>query len=175
MARIVKNGLGIWLLACLMASYVQAEPIGEGQVVPNWILSDSKGNSVSLYDRADEGQITVMVFWATWCRNSKELLSQISRLNDHTDGKPAVFYLLNVWEDSDPLAFIEKHNLNLPVLLRADNVAKRFDVAITPSIVVIGTDKRVIYKHTAHGNVDEVASQLEKLLGFNDSDPKPDR
>lgn len=137
-----------------------------GELAPNWILPDINGSQISLYQEAEQGRTTVMVFWATWCSNCRVLLPKIEAL-DHAKGDtPVAFYLMNVWEDGDPRTFIDELNIDLKVVLQAENVAQRYNVTITPGIVVVGPDKRIKYVRQPSQNTGVIATQLQELLGI---------
>src|SRR5690606_32140675 len=79
-----------------------------GDLAPNWILPDSKGKPVSLYEEVETGRTIVMFFWASWCKSCKSLLPILQQLDDAKGERPISFYLMNVWEDDDPVAFLER-------------------------------------------------------------------
>lgn len=135
-----------------------------GEVAPNWILPDLNGTPVSLYQEADAGKVTVMFFWASWCKSCNSLMPVIKRLDAVKGERPITFYLMNVWEDDDPLAFLQKHQVNLPVLLQAENVAQRYDIRITPGIVVVDPQRRIRYVRNPQESVAEVTAALQKVL-----------
>lgn len=138
-----------------------------GELAPNWILPDASGAPISLYQEAESGKTTVMFFWASWCNSCKTLLPVIKRLNSAKGDRPVSFYLMNVWEDDDPIAFLSKYDVqNLPVLLQAENVAQRYDIKITPGIVVVDADRRIRYMRQPEENVAKVAQDLQQVLGI---------
>jgi thiol-disulfide isomerase/thioredoxin len=152
------------LCLCLAALVSRAEdPTGE--LAPNWILSDLSGTQVSLYQEAEAGITTVMFFWASWCNSCKTLLPVIKSLDAAKGDKPVRFYLMNVWEDNDPVAFLQQHQVqHLPVLLQAENVAQRYDIKITPGIVVVDAERRIRYVRQPGEGVAEVTTSLQKVL-----------
>lgn len=152
------------LCLCLTALLTWADD-PTGQLAPNWILPDQSGNPVSLYQEAEAGSTTVMFFWASWCNNCKKLLPLIKHLEAAKGDKPVKFYLMNVWEDNDPAAFLRQHDVqHLPVLLQAENVAQRYDIKITPGIVVVDADKRIRYVRQQGEGLAEVSERLQKEL-----------
>ncbi len=150
------------LLCCLSLQGLAGDPTGE--LAPNWILQDTAGKTVSLYEEAEAGKTTVMFFWASWCNSCKTLLPVIKRLHHAKGDRPVSFYLMNVWEDGDPLEFLRQHEMTLPVMLQAENVAQRYDIKITPGIVVVDADRRIRYVRQPHHGVSQVAADLQKVL-----------
>ncbi len=160
----------IWLIlttACLVAALgaAHAEPLQVGDRAPNWMLMDQFDQPTSLYDTVDSGHMVVMVFWASWCGHCKKLLPEIKRVAAAQKDHKVTFYLMNVWENGDPAAFSAEHAQGLPVILRADSVARRFAIDITPAVVVVGPDRRILYKKTAAHNVGEVGQDVRETLG----------
>jgi len=151
---------------CLLTLLSRAEdPTGE--VAPNWILPDLSGTQISLYQEAEAGITTVMFFWASWCNGCKALLPVIKRFNAAKGDKAVRFYLMNVWEDNDPVAFLRQHDMqHLPVLLQAENVAQRYDIKLTPGIVVVDAQKRIRYVRQPGESETEVSGKLQEVLGI---------
>lgn len=160
------------LCCCLVARSVSAGG-AIGDVAPNWILMDQKGAPVSLYQEADAGKTTVMFFWASWCKSCNSLMPVIRQLDQAKGERPIQFYLMNVWEDDDPQAFLQKHQMTLPVLLQAENVAQRYNIRITPGIVVVDPERRIRYVRSPQQGVAEIAAELQKVLGIRLAGEKP--
>lgn len=135
-------------------------------LAPNWILPDLEGKPISLYEEAEAGKTTVMFFWASWCRSCKSLMPVIKALDSAKGERPITFYLMNVWEDNDPVAFLKQHDVNLPMLRQAENVAQRYDIRITPGIVVVDSDRRIRYMRSPHEGVAEVTAELQRVLNI---------
>lgn len=144
------------------------EPMQVGSTAPNWVLADMSGTPVSLYQEAEAGKTTVMVFFASWCRNCKELLPSLNAMQQHLSGKPYAFYLMNVWEDPDLESIHETEPTNIPLLIRAESVARRFQIETTPGVVVVGPDKKILYKRHSGTSVQETAADLKNILGVAD-------
>lgn len=141
-----------------------AEFLEVGAQAPNWVLADVDGQPVSLYQQAESGNTTVMVFFASWCGKCQKLLPYLNQLQRQTVDEPLRFYLLNIWEDPDPAAIAEIEPTDIPILLRAENVARRFQVETTPGVVVVGPEKTVLYKRVSGTSVEDTVTQLKDLL-----------
>jgi thiol-disulfide isomerase/thioredoxin len=135
-----------------------------GQLAPNWILSDLSGTPISLYQEAEEGKTVVMFFWASWCKNCQSLMPVIRDLNEAKGDKPISIYLMNIWEDGDPVEFIKNHEVSVPLILHAENVARRYNINLTPGIVVVDHSRRIQYVRQSQENLNEVVSNLQKIL-----------
>jgi thiol-disulfide isomerase/thioredoxin len=137
---------------------------GVGELAPNWILPDISGKPVSLYEEAEAGKTIVMFFWASWCRNCKSLLPVLKELDANKGDRPITFYLMNVWEDDDPVAFLRRTGVTLPVLLQAENVAQRYQIRITPGIVVVDPERRIRYVRDPQESISDITSALHRVL-----------
>ena len=135
-----------------------------GQVAPNWILSDLEGTSISLYQEVEEGKTVVMFFWASWCKNCQSLMPFIRELREAKGDKPISIYLMNIWEDGDPVEFIKNHNIGVPLILHAENVARRYNIQLTPGIVVVDHTRKIQYVRQHQENLSDVVSHLQKIL-----------
>lgn len=131
---------------------------------PNWILPNSKGEPLSLYQIADAGKTTVMVFWSTWCKSCKTLLPKINALSQSRRARNISFVLMNLWEDSDPLAYAEQHNFTIPLVLQAEQVAQRYQIGVTPGIVVVNPAKQIIYVRPGKDDAEDVLQVLEDII-----------
>ncbi len=152
-------------LLAFVANRVFADaPVELGSVAPNWVLADVDGKPVSLYQHTEVGDTTVMIFFASWCNNCKTLSPMLKALQAETQNQPVAYYLLNVWEDVDAEALKAEYKSDIPLLLGADNVARRFNITSTPGIVVVGPDRRVVYKRPADATLAETQAALSQIL-----------
>lgn len=141
-----------------------SEELKVGDIAPNWMLVDHNNKAVSLYDQVGDGQLAIMVFGASWCAHSKKLLPRLKHLNATREFDNVAFYLMNVWENGDTSAFIREHASDLPVVLHADAIARRFAIDVTPGIVVVGTDRRILYKYDDGGQNPNVVSEIQQVV-----------
>ncbi|MCR6652908.1 MAG: TlpA family protein disulfide reductase [Cellvibrionaceae bacterium] len=139
---------------------------GVGDLAPNWILPDLNGKPVSLYEEAEAGKTTVMFFWASWCKTCKKLLPVLKELDRNKGDRPISIYLMNVWEDNDPAAFLRSFDVTLPVLPLAENVAQRYEIRITPGIVVVDPERRIRYVHDPEESFSDITAALHRVLGI---------
>lgn len=151
---------------CLVLFTVQvnaAMPPQSGEKAPDWILTGAQGKTISLYEDSAE-QPAVIVFWATWCPYCHELLPKIERLRQELAAEGVKFYALNVWEDSDPAAYMKKNQLGLELVLEADTVAQRYGVVGTPGLFVMSADKTITYIRQRGTSSDEAISSIKAAL-----------
>lgn len=112
-------------------------------LAPNWMMKTTQGKNVELYDELEAGNTVVMVFWASWCQFCHKLLPAIQE-NSQSVGKLAEqvkVYTLNIWENADPEMYFKREGLNLPMIIEADSLARRYKVRATPGVIVVAPDK----------------------------------
>lgn len=160
----IKGHLLAVLLATLSLATSAGEQVEQGDIAPNWILADLKGEQASLYEQAEQGSWTVMIFWASWCTKCKVLLPKIEQLSNAKESTAVSYYLMNVWDDKDPAVFAQEQGYQLPVIRQAEHVAQRYGIRITPGVVVVGPDKRIHYLQQPHEGVSAVTKALRNIL-----------
>ncbi len=95
------------------------------------------------------GNVVVIDFWGTWCVPCRQSAPLVQALSEHFKDQKVKVYGLAVRERSDaaPInAFREaKHTYGL--LIRADDVAKAYKVRSYPTLVVIGKEGEILFRH----------------------------
>lgn len=149
------------VISLMCAGFVTAGPLGKGDIAPNWVLLDEAGLPVSLYQQIDSGHPALMLFCATWCETCQKLLPAVERMD--IPSRVGVF-MMNVWETGDPKAFLAETAPSLPLMLQADAVARRFEIGVTPGVVVVGPDHRILYKPGPNTGVETIERELQAVL-----------
>ncbi len=150
---IIYSLLGYFLLIMPVAS----EQIQENDTVPDWTQQTNEGDAVNLYTDAKDN-ITVILFWATWCPYCRALMPYLQQVANEYVDKPVKFYALNVWEDSDPAKYLAENGFTFTLLMIADLVAEDYGVKGTPGLFVIDTKHRVRYMRRS--GEDEIAVKI---------------
>ena len=143
-------------------------------------LKPFKGNSMplplDLFDVSGKrvihnnyrGQITVVNFWASWCKPCVEEIPSLNRLREKMKDKPFQLISVDYAEDREHiLQFLQDVDVNFPVLLDADGkVSAEWNVLVFPSTFVIGPDGRIAYgvKGGILWDEKEVVDRLNALL-----------
>lgn len=148
----------------LMLASASGKDAENPSIAPNWILPNTAGKTISLYEQSDAGYTTVMVFWSTWCHNCQKLLTQLNSLNASLEEQPVVFYLMNLWEDGDPVSYLKEHGIQIETILQAEHVAQRYNIKLTPGIVVVGSDKRIQYIRTFEQKDADIFAELKRII-----------
>lgn len=125
----------------------QGEPVL--RQAPDFELAGPDGKKVKLSDL--RGNVVLIDFWGTWCFPCKKSTPELQRVHEQfKDQKVKVFGLAvkeNDW--TAPEKYMKEGEYTYPILLRADEVAKQYQVRAFPSFFVISKDGRIL--HEARG------------------------
>ncbi len=141
----------ILLLFMLSISIVYAEPpLTIGGTAPNWSLQTNLSESLDYYQDSED-KVSVVIFWATWCPYCATLMPHLEVIYRKYRNKKVKFYAIDIYEDGkiNPSEYFESKGFTYTMLLEGDEVASQFGIKGTPSVYVIGKDKKVVYKRPA--------------------------
>lgn len=155
--------IAVFSVVFVISNSLCSAPLAVGDVAPNWILQNKDGEMVSLYQQAEEGNTTVMFFWASWCPMCKDLIPELNRIKTSLEEKSVSVYFLNVWENKSAKTLNEEES-HWPVLIGADGVAKRYEIDTTPAAIVVGKDKLIKYRNAAVRNGSSFITDITALL-----------
>ena len=121
-----------------------------GNLAPNFSLRDVKGNTVTLRSDGEDQQVTMLVFWATWCPPCRKEIPEVKKFFSEYSGKGARTLSVNVDKGSNGVAsFVEKEDIDYPVLLDGDSsVAASYNVRGIPNVLIL--DKSGIVRYNGH-------------------------
>lgn len=125
-------------------------------------LLDAKGKR---FVRTDyRHKVTIVNFWATWCRPCVKEIPSLNNLRRLMKGKPFELISVNYAESADEIrAFMKTVNVDFPVLMDSDGrVSADWRVVVFPSTFVIGPSGRIEYGVNAGLEWDESAI-VEKI------------
>lgn len=156
--------LAIAIVLSARVSAATTAVLKEGMMAPDWMMSDIEGVTHSLYEELDQGNSVVMIFWASWCKYCRELLPEIDLFRRSLTGDQVRFFAMNIWEDGDPVDYFDVHQLDLPLILKADGIAQRFAVEGTPGVVFIKPDRTIAYTRDTGETIPQVMRHLQQLV-----------
>ena len=163
MGRVFSRLLVVATVLCSVALPGIAWALDEGQVAPDWRLETPGGEELNFY--SDSGQnLSIVLFWATWCPYCRSLMPHIQELAEEFDELPLSIYALNVWEDGDPKKYFDENDFNFKLLLRADLVAEDYGVRGTPGLFLIDRKRQVLYKRKSGEDDVELKTRLKKQI-----------
>ena len=131
-----------FLIVLILFSIVPAAAIAtEPQIAPDWTLSTPNGQAINLTDEAEK-QTIVLFFWATWCPYCKALMPHLQSIRIEYEDSVKIL-AINIFEDADPVTFIDDAGYDFTLLLDGDAVAENYGIFGTPGLFVIDANRRI--------------------------------
>jgi thiol-disulfide isomerase/thioredoxin len=143
-----------------------------GSPAEDWTLATPAGEIISLSDLV--GQVVVLDFWATWCPPCIASLEGLRSIEEELQGRPVRYFAVNTMESGDPVAFADKHGLDLTILLEGDTVHDRYALGSLPASVVIDPTGRHVgltLGYFGEGSERYLRQLIEKALVADAIDP----
>src|ERR1700676_5501976 len=138
-----------------------------GQPAPDFTLTDSAGSSVTL--SAYKGKVVLLDFWATWCGGCKVEIPWYMEFQKKY--KASGLSVIGVSMDEDGWKsvkpFLEKQQVNYPVVIGNPDLAKRYMVDAMPMTLLIDREGKIAASHV--GMVDKGAFEGEIRVLLQDS------
>ncbi len=157
----MRDASRFFLWVALVAGTAQAAEVRtwKGGPPPPLELKDLGGNPKSLGDW--RGKVVVVNFWATWCEPCIEEMPSLQRLGERHASKGLAVMGVNLAEGEARIrSFMDKHGVNMTVLLDRDGIAKKdWKVRGVPATYVIGRDGRI--RFSIVGQVDFADPAIE--------------
>lgn len=137
----------ILLLTLIPVAPAWSQPLTVGDTAPDWSLLNKEGNAVGYYQDSNN-QVSVILFWATWCPYCATLMPHLEVIYRKYKHKGLKFYAIDIFEDGkiNPVEHFNNKEYTYTLLLDGDDVAKTYGVKGTPGLYVIDKDKKIIYK-----------------------------
>ena len=132
--------LGIFFL---ITQWQSRHLIDHKEPAPDFSLSTLDGKDrVSL--ESLKGKPTVLVLWAPWCGVCGAESSTISALRDSVGDKANVVSIALEYEQvADVQGFVDKHEVDYPVLLGNKALTDAFKVSAFPTVYILDEDGKV--------------------------------
>ncbi len=156
--------LGVPTALSLDEAILKARGLSSGEA-PEFNLETLEGESVRSSDL--KGKVVVLDFWATWCGPCIEELPQFQATVDRWADRPEVVFLaVSVDEDDDVVRrFMTKNDYDFPVA-RDGKVDDDYGVSAIPTIVLIGREGRIQYRHVGFDPDADLTQKLSDEIGF---------
>ncbi len=156
--------LGVPTVLSLDEAILKARGLSSGEA-PEFNLKTLGGDSIRSADL--KGKVVVLDFWATWCGPCIEELPQFQATVDRWADRPEVVFLaVSVDEDDDVVRrFMTRNDYDFPVA-RDGEVDDDFGVSAIPTIVLIGREGRIQYRHVGFDPDADLTQKLSDEIGF---------
>ena len=147
--------LGIFA-SCQSATSVPADSRGIAAV--DLLLADMRGASHAVDELLAGGQLVTLVFWQTWCSSCLEEAPELASAAREMEGEMQFIGVVSGPDRSVDEVRIDElvESLGIPYPQIRDrdlSLAKAFGVEATPTIIVLGAGRKILYRgHRALGD-----------------------
>lgn len=157
------------VMACSISVFAQNAQ-KQGDKLPNIVLTDLNGQKVDLSSYSENGKITVISFWATWCTPCKKELNNIAELyadwQEDFNAEVVAISIDDARNRAKVKPYVDGVGWEYDVLLDVNGDTKRaFSYQSVPFTVVVNKDGEIVDMHTGYveGNEYLLEEKLEKL------------
>lgn len=113
--------------AQLQATHTSILKLQEGDIAPNFSLSNAVGETITLYALLQKGEVVLTFYRGTWCPYCNLQLHQYQQVLDEITALGAQLVAISPQTPDESLTIKEKNNLQFEVLSDNGNiVAKQF-------------------------------------------------
>ncbi|MFM1913722.1 MAG: hypothetical protein RIR51_1565 [Bacteroidota bacterium] len=138
----------------------------KAQIIPAFELNDPKGNSLNFEDLKGE-KLTIIDFWATWCKPCLNAIPRLIELSEKYQDKGVKFIGISVdgpRSIAKVLPMVETLKIPYPILLDQDmNIANQLSIAAFPTLLIVGTNNKILKFHEGFSSGEEVEIEKEIL------------
>jgi len=115
-------------------------------------------------------QLTVIDFWATWCKPCLASIPKISELASEFQNKGVAFWGINVdspRNQSKVKPFVRSMNISYPVILDGDQeLMNNLNVSVMPTLLILDHRGKIRFFHEGYQPGDEkiIRQKIQQLL-----------
>jgi peroxiredoxin len=158
-----------FLVSISLVSFGQ-DSTSAGQSVPDMMVKDLDGKNIQIQDYSKDGKITVISFWATWC---KPCIKELTALNEHLEEWAESYNMQLVAVSVDDARnsakvkpFASGRGWNFDILLDPNGDLQRaMNVSNPPTTMIVDQKGDIVWVHTSYvdGDEYELEEKLEEL------------
>lgn len=134
--------------------------------VPNFRLKNLDNRSVS-YNQIKGENLTVIDFWATWCKPCVKSIPEFVKIDKEFDNNEVQFIGISIdgpRNRAKVKPFIKSLGVDYPILRDSDSsVMARLRVTAVPTLLIVNSDNKIVYFHEGYTSGEEVEIK-EKIL-----------
>ncbi|HLF63074.1 MAG TPA: TlpA disulfide reductase family protein [Saprospiraceae bacterium] len=138
-----------------------------GRTLPNVVLKRLNGETVNIQEYGNNGKITVISFWASWCAPCKRELDAVAELYPEWQEKFNVEVLAVTVDNARALAkvrpIIEQKGWTFEILSDANQeLQQALNFQAIPQTYVVDKTGEIVYEHSGYQPGDEY--ELEEVI-----------
>lgn len=134
--------------------------------IPTTVFKTFSGESFTL--SAEDKEVTLLVFWATWCQPCLMEIPALVQLHEKYQSRKFRVVSVNV-DDSEGQkvrAIIREYGINYPTLIGTEDIMKQFGgIVALPTSFLIGRDGRIVEKLQGLKREEEMERMVVQALG----------
>lgn len=156
----MKKVLIFSIVALISFGFKASQNSTDNSELPSVVLKNIDGEEVNLADYGKNGKITVISFWATWCKPCIKELKNVSELMEEWSEEYNVELVAISVDDARNMnkvkPFVNGRGWDFDVLLDPNGEAQRaLNVANPPVTYLIDQNGKIVYSHTGYVEGDE--------------------
>jgi peroxiredoxin len=137
------------------------------KTLPNVVLKKLTGESVNIQEYAQNGKVTVLSFWATWCSPCKRELDALTELYPEWQEKYDIEILAITIDDARALAkvrpIVEQQGWPFEILSDVNQeLMEALNLQTVPQSFVVNKNGEIVYEHSGYQPGDEY--ELEEVI-----------
>jgi len=143
--------------------------------LPDVTIQELSGKKVNIQDYSENGKITVLNFWATWCVPCKKELDNIAELypewQEKYDMEVVAISVDNARSATKIKSVVDSKGWEYEVLSDKNEDLKRaLNFQAVPYTVVVDQEGNIVYRHDGYveGDEYELEDLMEELTGVTD-------
>ena len=153
------------------AQHTEDEPTDADQTLPEMVIKNSDGEDVNMQSYAANSKITVISFWATWCKPCiKELKNVNELLDDWIEEYDMELVAVSVDDSRNAMKvkpMVNAFNWDFDILLDPNGDLQRaMNVANPPVTFLVNQEGKIVYTHTGYveGDEYELEDHIKELV-----------
>jgi thiol-disulfide isomerase/thioredoxin len=156
------------IMACALFSYYGLT----AQNVSNFEYKDLENNSRSFNELKGE-KLTLIDFWATWCKPCNKAIPELNKIYDFYKGKGVEIIGINCDgpRSISKVAPLSKSlQIQYPVLLDINSELKlELNILVFPTLIMVNSKGKIVWIHEGFvsGDTEIIISEIEKQLKEN--------
>jgi len=137
--------------------------------VPNFRLKNLDNRTVS-YNQIKGKNLTVIDFWATWCKPCIKSIPEFVKMDEEFDEDQVKFIGISVdgpRNKAKVKPFIKSLGVDYTILRDTDSsVMARLRVTAVPTMIIVNSDNEIVYFHEGYksGEEVEIRNKINELL-----------
>lgn len=164
------------LTTLLLFVFAATTSFAQDKTLPDVTIQELSGKKVNIKDYGENGKITVLNFWATWCVPCKKELDNIAELypewQEDYDMEVVAISVDNARSATKIKSVVDSKGWEYEVLSDKNEDLKRaLNFQAVPYTVVIDQEGNIVYRHDGYveGDEYELEDIIKELAGVTDA------